>query len=97
MRMQVPKQIYTLSHLKKLSRFKVFTISGDDDTAKVPVDSLVRCKDIVEAQQKASEFRNEVGGEVYTGIHKENDWSRTAYWEIGWHVVNRTGEYAVVW
>lgn len=35
-------------------------------------------------------------GQVYTGIHKVNDWSKTAYWEKGWHIVNRTGEYVVV-
>jgi hypothetical protein len=36
------------------------------------------------------------GTVLYTGHHKENDWSRTFYWEKGWHVVNRTGDYAIV-
>lgn len=32
---------------------------------------------------------------VYTGIHKEADWSRTFWWEKGLHCVNRTLDYAV--
>jgi len=33
---------------------------------------------------------------VYTGIRKENDWSRSYGWDKGWHLCNRTGDYAVV-
>lgn len=36
------------------------------------------------------------GGQLYTGIHKECDWSRTFWWEKGGHLVNRTGEYAII-
>jgi hypothetical protein len=36
------------------------------------------------------------GGQLYTGIHKENDWSRTFWWDKGAHLVNRTLEFAVV-
>ncbi len=36
------------------------------------------------------------GVRVYTGIHRENDWSRTYNWVEGWHFVNRTGDYAIV-
>jgi len=32
----------------------------------------------------------------YTGIHRESDWSRTYLWDMGWHICNRTGDYAVV-
>ena len=35
-------------------------------------------------------------GQVYTGMNTENDWSRTFYWDKGWHIVNRSGDYAVV-
>jgi hypothetical protein len=33
---------------------------------------------------------------LYTGIHKENDQSRTYYWCKGWHIVNTTADFAVV-
>jgi len=36
------------------------------------------------------------GGQVYTGLHSETDWSRVYWWSKGWHLVNRTGDYAVV-
>jgi hypothetical protein len=32
----------------------------------------------------------------FTGIHSESDWSRTKWWALGQHLVNRSGEYAVV-
>lgn len=36
------------------------------------------------------------GGLFFTGIHSESDWSRTKWWGLGQHIVNRSGEYAVV-
>jgi hypothetical protein len=36
------------------------------------------------------------GAVLFTGIHNENDWSRTFYWLRGAHVCNRTGDYAVI-
>lgn len=36
------------------------------------------------------------GGQVYTGIHSETDWSREYWWEKGGHLVNRTGNHAVI-
>ena len=91
------KQTYTPSELRKLKRVKVFVI-GDpgDDTPQMPAESIVHCKDREDVIAKTEAFVRESGGQLYTGIHKENDWSRTAWWEQGWHFVIRTGEYAVV-
>jgi hypothetical protein len=36
------------------------------------------------------------GAVVFTGHHKENDWSRTFFWQRGWHYCNRTGDFAVI-
>ncbi len=36
------------------------------------------------------------GGQVYTGLHSESDWSRTRWYDKGWHLVNRTGKYAIL-
>ena len=47
-------------------------------------------------QQSVLQFAKDNYGKVYTGIHSENDWSRSKWWAEGWHLVNRTGEYAVV-
>lgn len=49
-----------------------------------------------DSQEQAQAFIDVNGGQIYTGIHKPNDWSQTAWWEKGWHLVNRTGEYAVL-
>lgn len=35
-------------------------------------------------------------GLFFSGLHSETDWSRTKWWSLGWHIVNRSGEYAVV-
>ena len=44
----------------------------------------------------AEKFMDKHGGTVYTGLHRSTDWSRTAWWDRGWHMVNRTREWAVV-
>ena len=33
---------------------------------------------------------------VFTGIHKETDWSRSYWFDKGWHICNTTGDYAVL-
>ena len=33
---------------------------------------------------------------LFTGLHRESDWSKTAWWDKGWHIVNTTGDYAVI-
>ncbi len=33
---------------------------------------------------------------LYTGIHSETDWSKVRWWMKGGHLVNRTGDYAVI-
>jgi hypothetical protein len=48
------------------------------------------------AAETAEGYQKAYGGVIYTGIHRSNDWSKTAWWDKGWHVVNRTKEYAVV-
>lgn len=78
------KETYMPGELQKLKRVKVFE-PAESETSPLPV------------QRRVTKFADEVGGQVYTGIHKENDWSRTAWWERGWHLVNRTCKYAVVW
>lgn len=50
-----------------------------------------------ENREAAAAFLDSHGGQVYTGLHCDNgDWFITSYWEKGWHLVNRTGKYAVV-
>ena len=53
-------------------------------------------KDLIARQQAVLRLAQETGGWVFTGIHSENDWSETKWWDAGWHLCNRTGEYAVV-
>jgi hypothetical protein len=52
--------------------------------------------DKIAKQQAVLKFAKETGGWVFTGIHSETDWSETRWWSAGWHICNRTGEYAVV-
>ena len=52
--------------------------------------------DLIDRQQDVLKLAKETNGWVFTGIHTENDWSRTRWWAAGWHLVNRTGDYAVV-
>ena len=47
-------------------------------------------------QGRAAAMATDYNGQVYTGLHHSCDWSRTRWWCKGWHIVNRTGEYAVV-
>ena len=65
-------------------RYRIVYFHGDETDTRVAT------------QQKVLQFAKETGGFVFTGIHSESDWSKTAYWAAGWHRVNRTGEYAVV-
>jgi hypothetical protein len=53
-------------------------------------------QDKIAKQQAVLKFAQETGGWVFTGIHSETDWSETRWWSAGWHLFNRTGEYAVV-
>jgi len=34
--------------------------------------------------------------EVYTAKHSDCDWDTIIGWQRGWHIVNRTGDYAVI-
>jgi hypothetical protein len=53
-------------------------------------------KDTIARQQAVLKLAQETGGWVFTGIHSETDWSKTRWWDSGWHLANRTGEYVVV-
>jgi hypothetical protein len=55
-----------------------------------------RPKDTIAKQQAVLKLAQETGGWVFTGIHSETDWSETKWWDCGWHLANRTGEYVVV-
>jgi hypothetical protein len=46
--------------------------------------------------EATDKFMDKNGGTVYTGLHSSTDWSKTRWWDKGWHIVNRTKEYAVV-
>jgi hypothetical protein len=51
---------------------------------------------ITRIQYAVHEELQKYPSEFYTGIHKESDWSKSFFWDKGWHLVNRTGDYAVV-
>ena len=53
-------------------------------------------EDKIATQQAVLKLAQETGGWVFTGIHSETDWTKTRWWDSGWHLANRTGEYAVV-
>ena len=46
--------------------------------------------------KKIESFVKKTGGQLYTGIHSENDWTTTRWWSKGAHLVNRTLEFAVI-
>lgn len=46
--------------------------------------------------EKIEAFVKKTGGQLYTGIHSENDWTVTRWWSKGGHLVNRTLEFAVL-
>lgn len=57
--------------------------------------TLRRAKEVV-FKEIEDYLKANKGAILYTGIHKENDWSRTFYWLRGGHLVNRTLEFAVI-
>ena len=89
------KEIYRPGEMKRLVNCTVFGPKEDVGDYPVYMDMTGKSREQVQAAVK--EFAESVKGTVYTGILKENNWSRTAWWEKGRHLVNRTGEYAVVW
>jgi uncharacterized membrane protein YfhO len=85
------KQLYTPSEMLRLGdRVKFFLY---DDYSLPHQNHEQAMENIQTAVKEALKSPNTV---VYTGHHKDNDWTRTFYWEKGWHIVNRTGDYAVV-
>jgi len=54
----------------------------------------------VEAKQRLfsqiEEFQASNGGQLYTGIHSENNWSTERWWRKGGHLVNRTLNFVVI-
>lgn len=45
---------------------------------------------------KIEAFVKSTGGTLYTGMHKEFDWSKTFWWSKGGRLVNRTLEFVVI-
>jgi hypothetical protein len=56
----------------------------------------IKPHDKIARQQAVLKLAKEKDGWVFTGIHGETDWTETRWWSAGWHICNRTGEYAVV-
>lgn len=85
------KGLYTPSAMRRLGERVTFFLY--DDYSLPNQSHKQTMKNIQTAVQEALKSPNTV---VYTGHHKENDWSHTFYWRKGWHIVNRTGDYAIV-
>ncbi len=83
------KDSLTPSELKrfgdKVKLFKVEDKAGEDFVAN---------KHRVFAE--IEEYVKKTGGQLYTGIHSENDWTKTRWWSKGGHLCNRTLEFAVI-
>ncbi len=58
-----------------------------------PVNSTAAKHEYLDNIQKFAEENN---GQVYTGIHSENDWTKERWWFKGWHLVNRTLNFVVI-
>ncbi len=71
---------------KRVKMFKTELKEGD----KAWADAHVRTR--LEVWQ----YLQQHGGQVYTGIHSESDWTKESFWDSGWHYVNCTGNYAVI-
>jgi hypothetical protein len=79
------KETLTPSELKRFGKkAKIFSPEKNDRAG------------VLRTQTKSGQYAGNNNGVVYSGIHSENDWSRTKFWSKGWHFANRTGEYAVV-
>ena len=87
-----------------LRRLKLLDL---EDMRPTEMARLARCKGIRvtyfldqddgNGHDLAREYVAVNGGQVYTGIHSDNgNWCRTRWYAKGWHIVNRTGDYAVV-
>lgn len=102
---QGPENLFeegTRSYLEKKYGKKNITYFVDDDSMlvtwyRVPNTVVMRSSNSAR-QDAAISFANKQDGIVFTGIASENDWSgsRSVRWWRGLHLVNRSGEYAVV-
>ncbi len=106
----ISQEILRPSELRKFGkRVTVFTSEKVDDeyhwgqyNGEINIVSIPALPDekwhdhIVRIQHKVQELLEGYPCEFYTGLHKESDWSKTFYWDKGWHIVNRTGDYAVI-
>jgi len=104
------KDVYTPSSMAKLGgRVTIFTAERADDEyhfrsymGKVKIVSIPREKNeewsacLKRILAAVEEARLAVPSQVFTGIHKENDWSKTFFWDKGYHICNRYGDYALV-
>ena len=77
----------TPSELKRFGkRVKLFAPERDAYLAETRVRLFKEIEDYVASS----------GGQLYTGIHGETDWTKTRWWLKGGHLVNRTLEFAVI-
>jgi hypothetical protein len=87
----------------------IFTAEEPDDEyhwgrfqGKVKIVYIPRVGDeswgdqLLRIQFAVKEKTEKYPSELYTGLHRDNDMSRTYFWDKGWHICNRTGDYAVV-
>ncbi|MDD4986720.1 MAG: hypothetical protein PHQ43_13245 [Dehalococcoidales bacterium] len=58
------------------------------------------CEDWHDAHRRTRievwQYLQQHGGQVYTGTHSESDHTKECQWDSGWHIANRTGNYAVI-
>lgn len=80
---QIDDSPFTKTRLKNLYKdYEIIFILEDDPHSRSEKEAFV-------------EYLENCGGIVFTGIHSERNWGETRWWSKGWHLVNRTGEYAV--
>lgn len=83
----------TPSELKRFGkRVKYFDLP--DDSRKWGGLSFAEAK--AKLFKEIEDYVKSSNGQLYTGIHRENDWSKTRWWSKGGHLVNRTLEFAVI-
>lgn len=98
------KQEYLPSEIRVLKNLMVFVVGDQvekseygDQAYRIPREKVHLATDKQTAANRAAAFAAAHNGRVYTGHHKEMDWSRSYYWDLGFHLCNKTNEWAVVW
>jgi len=71
-------------------KVKYFTIFPEDRKGEGTEDIKKR------VFREIHDYVAQTGGQLYTGIHSSNNWGRLRWWLKGGHLVNRTGDFAVI-